>query len=185
MSKHVEIILEKGPVNPYEDWDFLGTIVSWHPNYSMGAKVEKGRFIDEVLDPIDGSESPVSLKIYMRGDDSITTEGGRRHVGYIYVSKDRLKDEALADKTVDEVKEILTAEVDAYNHYHMGNCWGVKVYKNCSCCGQPQPDVYESCWGFYGETLEETGIVEFVHEVDFGIDEEATRAAWDKRFENV
>jgi len=219
MTKHVEIVLDKSPINPYKDWDMLGTIVSWHPDYDIGEKVEF-EHANSIVDPMDGPQrytlidntgsamgfmhaavsyqlgdavrvgAGVHLPILMWADGSLNTEHlgcviGPRLVGYIYVTKDRLKDEALADKPVDKVKEILAAEVKVYNSYHMGDCWGVKVYDNCECCGQSKPSPTDSCWGYYGADLDDTGIVGFVHEIDDTIPLEEIKTAWDKRLDNA
>jgi hypothetical protein len=82
-----------------------------------------------------------------------------------------------------QVEEILKSEVKVYDLFITGNVWGytIESVKDCESCGSKthgDEDVDDSCWGFFGDDLEFTGMK---HNIDAKY-HEALEAAWDKRF---
>jgi len=67
-------------------------------------------------------------------------------VGWIYVSKaDALKEFDTAEMTEDVCKraeDLMRSEVDVYDCYLRGECYGFELYKN--------GELTDSCWGFLG-----------------------------------
>ena len=179
----LEIHNDQTPVNPYRDWDQLGTIVSWHPGYTIGEQpgVSKKAFKKDIVG------DAVCLDIYMYGrSHELTTHplshGAVGHIGYIYVTEEALENEGLSGRKVEDIEKMLAAELETYNHYHMGNVWGFVVKNECECCGKPT-DHHDSCWGFYGEfkdDVKEHMLDHIPEEVHDQFDD-----AWERRFESL
>ena len=83
-------------------------------------------------------------------------------VGWIFVSKDKVKQESL-DET--KIEEYLKGEVETYDQYIRGDVYGYKVYKIETCDkGCEHEEELDSCWGFYGEEdciTDAKGIVDY------------------------
>jgi len=84
-------------------------------------------------------------------------------VGWIYVSKDKLKSEfgwkRMSPQREDFAKQILKTEVDVYDQYLRGEVWGFIVESRPE--GSEDDDAWEdedSCWGFYGDDPKTNGI---------------------------
>lgn len=121
-------------------------------------------------------------------------------VGWIYVTHERLKAEfcvsRIAKRHKEEARTILDAEVKTYDDYLRGNVWSVELF--CAPEGWFGGEIWrtadgesrrkmtidlgksvDSCSGFFGTGLEETGILDnFPPEY-----ENALRKAWEERFD--
>lgn len=75
-----------------------------------------------------------------------------------------LKDiiEVLADRAVEMLKD----EVKEYDNYLRGNCFGYKVEEKIKCeeCGHIEYNEIDSCWGYIGDDLKESGILDSLPE---------------------
>lgn len=90
-------------------------------------------------------------------------------VGIIYVSKERLRQEYSVRAITQAIREkalaVLRAEVEEYDRYLTGDCWGYEIYEmdddpdmiaagyeNDGYCANPPPRTrtLDSCWGFLG-----------------------------------
>lgn len=71
----------------------------------------------------------------------------------------------------EKARACLEAELKTYDQYLQGNVWGFNIEDRS---GAP----LNSCWGFYGDTLEETGMLEHVEERLH----KAMHEAWENRF---
>ena len=82
-------------------------------------------------------------------------------VGIIYVSKERLRQEYSSKLITPKIREkalaVLRAEVEEYDRFLTGDCWGYEIYEM-----DDDPDMTEagyendgycvdSCWGFLGD----------------------------------
>lgn len=99
-------------------------------------------------------------------------------VGFIYVTKERALTDLgniSEDNWLERADECLENEMDVYDSYCRGDVYGFTLeekvhYRNettCPHCGEvikvDEYDDYEdvdSCWGFYGDCLEENGILD-------------------------
>jgi GTPase involved in cell partitioning and DNA repair len=59
--------------------------------------------------------------------------------------------------TPEEAMQALEGEVKVYDQYLRGQVWGFIVENECDKCEQTT-DTEDSCFGFIGDELEETGI---------------------------
>lgn len=95
-------------------------------------------------------------------------------VGFIYVTKKKIFEEC-GDITEENWKEradkYLEGEMETYDQYLRGDVYGFKLTKivmqqdKCPHCGEVIREYEEeveddSCWGFYGDCLEDNGILD-------------------------
>ena len=75
-------------------------------------------------------------------------------------------------------REVIDAEVETYDQYLRGDVYGyilekeVIVEEKCPCCGEviktyTEMKEEDSCWGFYGDVLEENGILDYITDLEF------------------
>jgi hypothetical protein len=103
-------------------------------------------------------------------------------VGFIIATPEKIRKEfgkRITKKVRLKVDEILRNEVKVYDQHLRGAKWGYiwNYNKTCAKCGHSE-EVIDSCWGFLGDTLEETGILAHLppeaHEL--------AKKAWEARF---
>lgn len=82
------------------------------------------------------------------------------------------KTQSLTDDTWKKrAEEVIDVEVETYNQYLMGDVYGYVLTQNitqqnkCPHCGEvineyEEKENIDSCWGFYGDCLEENGILD-------------------------
>lgn len=65
-------------------------------------------------------------------------------VGWIYATADRIRAEYgnCSAESVEKAKALLKSEVETYNYYLSGQCYGFRLYEN--------GEEMDSCWGFLG-----------------------------------
>ena len=166
---------DSDPMNPRKEYSNLGTMVCWHRRYNLGdlQPHESPAEWREANLPKDSVELPLYLfdhsGITMRADcesfraaDSMGWDWGR--VGFIFCPPDKIKGEysvtELTAEVVEKVRGVLLSEVKIYDQHLRGEVWGYifkKAKPGCKECGHMEYDE-DSCWGFIGETLEETGL---------------------------
>ena len=130
-------IQDEFPENPRElDEGLMGTMVCFHRRYELGDKhnFKSPRELDDFLK----QEEVVSLPIYMLDHSglrfSVNTfndpwDSGQ--VGYIYTTKDRYKElmGTVPEDWKEKAKGYMKAEVEEYDCYHAGFCYGCTVEK--------------------------------------------------------
>lgn len=102
-------------------------------------------------------------------------------VGFIYVTKKTIFEEC-GDITEENWKEradeYLEGEMKTYDQYLRGDVYGyrltkkVTIYSICPHCGEvikecENEEEVDSCWGFYGDCLEENGILDYLSDLEF------------------
>ena len=93
--------------------------------------------------------------------------------GVHYITKKRADKEWGAGKwSVEQLQAVLACELEVYDHYLQGNAWGFQIENE-------DGDITESCWGFFGDKLEETGILDHLPQ-DLHA---AAEIAWDRRYD--
>lgn len=156
----IEIYPDESPDSPRE-WDNLGTMVCFHRNYNLGDKhdYDKNNYDswDEMKEDIIKQENVHTiLPLYLYDHSGITmnTTGfscqwDSMRVGFIFVSKDKVKEEGVDESKVDEY---LKGEVETYDQYLTGDVYGYKIYEVTTCNeGHEHTKELDSGWGFYGE----------------------------------
>lgn len=73
-------------------------------------------------------------------------------VGWICVSREKLKKEGLESKTDAEITQSLISEVKTYNQYLSGDVYGyvLERLETCPHCKHVENVHIDSCWGFFG-----------------------------------
>ena len=179
----IEIHQDEFPVNPRED-DNTGTMVCFHTRYTMGDK-DHGFDVDD-CDSWDGwiahvkkkEDAAVMLPIFMYDHSGVTinTTGftcpwDSGQVGFIFVSKKRAREifgwRLLTKKRLSSIESYLKNEVGTYDMYLKGDVYGYKVMNPA---GEEIED--GSCWGYYGDENEKTGLMDSAKgAIDFDIKE--------------
>jgi hypothetical protein len=162
------------------DWGTLGTMICWHSRHNLGDAHNYKNFEELVceltgLDEDDFEEyieyqTAVNEKFYEMKDKEIfildlylydhsgitmstspfSCPWDSGQVGFIYVTKEKLKEEGLDDKTKEEIYKYLEGEVETYDNFLTGNIYGYNI-----------EETGDSCWGFYGYDHEKSGLLEY------------------------
>ena len=89
------------------------------------------------------------------------------------------KTKPLTDETwKTRAREMIEAEVEMYDQYLRGEVYGyilekeTTVEEKCPHCGEviktyTEMQQEDSCWGFYGDCLEENGILDYIADLEF------------------
>lgn len=156
------------------EWDNLGTMVCWHHRYSLGDEQPNDDNEDWFKENI--TDGCVYLPLYLYDHSGITMKTtpfsclwDSGQVGWIFATLEKIKEQFIvdslsADTVRNRVIEILTSEVKVYDQYLRGQVWSYE-YGDDSCCG------------FFGDELEETGILDSIPEEA----KQLAEAAWDCR----
>ncbi len=119
----------------------------------------------------------ICLPLYLYDHSGITISHGKfscpwdsGQVGWHYITKAKLEDEFDGDEA--KAMKCLEAELKTYDDYLQGNVWGYVIENE-------EGDDVDSCWGFYGDELEETGILDAVGDEHV----EGLKEAWERRFD--
>lgn len=164
------LIPDEDALNPFEDWDTLGTLVTWHRDYDFGG--ENGR--EEYGEPSDfeamaKKENLAYLPLYIYDHSGITIKTtpfscpwDSGQIGFVYVKQEKWDDEYKdVEGTREELEEKtlknLRCEVEALDQYLTGDVWGVVIEKKIVCkeCGDVTAEDIDSCWGFFGRAYAE------------------------------
>lgn len=136
-------------ISPREN-NNLGTIAYCSNRYLLGDQQVTWNQLYKLIKDRDKIGIPVYA--YIHGGVTINTTGfscgwDSGLVGYIYVSKDKVRSEFsvknLSSKLKGQVLEVLKAEIEEFDNYLTGEVYGYDIVDN----GQ----VIDACWGFYGK----------------------------------
>lgn len=138
--------------------DFLK---KWFTEFTFDTKLEKAPLSlkDEILEFLEindlhtlAEQKNIILPLYLYDHSGITMNTSGFHcpwdsgqVGFIYVNYDEVKDNygSLNQGNLIKAKELLESEVQEYDYYIRGNCYGFII----ECDGEE----IDSCWGFLGD----------------------------------
>jgi len=144
----LQIMQDKGPLNPRTDQDNLGTMVCWHSRYALGDQRPGGDPSTWYLENVTDEMVCLNLYLYDHSGISMSCEpfvGRAPHaewdsgqVGFIVADCKRM---GISPETV------LRAEVEEYDQYLQGNILRFTVLKLCPTCKQWEE--VEDCGGFY------------------------------------
>lgn len=158
----VKILHDDCADNPREMWDNAGIMYCEHRRYSLGDR--SAEHPDSLINIV------CRLPLYLLDHSGLAMSTGSFNdiwdsgqVGVIYLTKQRAEEWGIPPE---RYEEHLKAEVTTYDHYLRGNVWGYELGTG------------ESCYGFYGSDLEETGMLEEVPEEYH----ENMKKAWEERW---
>ena len=170
----IEISYDEYPGSPRE-WDNLGTMVCFHRRYSLGDK-HNYNFNhydgwDEMKEDIIKQENVHTiLPLYLYDHSGITISTSpfscrwdSGQVGWIFISKDKVKKEGIDES---KVEKYLEGEVGEYDKYLTGEVYCYRVYEINTCSlGHEHKELIDSCCGFYDfeQCLEEAKAIVRVH----------------------
>lgn len=142
------------------EWDNLGTMACFHSRYSLG---DDHKYDMEYITRLENNPKYISLPLYIydHGGVTMNTTGyscpwDSGKVGIIFVSKEQVRKE-YGWKRITKAREktiegYLAGEVSTYDEYLIGNVYGFISYKD--------GEEVDSCWGFYGDEHEKSGLLE-------------------------
>jgi len=148
-----EVVIDEDNESP-RDWDNLGTIVCAHRKYNIGD--EQARNIENYFSwekwfkgEIGNDVIALPVYLYDHSGQTISTtpfscswDSGQ--IGYIYVSKEKVRKEynvkKISKKTKEKVLDILLSEIEIYDKYIKGEIYLYNINEGEEICG-----------GFYSE----------------------------------
>lgn len=181
MSEHKEEMHRKGDIyaliiqdqdalNPFEDWDTLGTLVTWHRSYGFGGVDGQKEYGDpkELEDKLN-KEGLVYLPVYLFDHSGLTVrtrpfgcKWDSMQIGYTYVTPEKWKEEyknvkGSKEKLTERAYTTLRGEIEALDQLLRGDVWGIVIEKDIKCdkCENESEEHIDSCWGFFGREYAE------------------------------
>jgi hypothetical protein len=159
----VNILRDEDPDNPREAYDNLGTMICFHPRYTLGDKHDHADPEDSLNSLTEQALSNyIILPLYLYEHGGITMYTGSfscpwdsGQVGWIYMPISTARENWPGLDTFDlrdRARRCLEGEVREYAMYLEGDCWGYSIT-------DADEDDIESCWGFYGlDTVREEAL---------------------------
>ena len=167
----LEIFDDLNPCSPRE-FDNLGTMVCFHRRYNLGDETELKSSDFSSWEELESylykeEDALIAIPVFMYDHSGlwINTTGfscpwDSGQVGYIYVSKEKVRREysckRISKKLKEMIREMLCSEVDLYNDYLSGNVYGFTLTDK-----ENAEEIDSSC-GFYGTDYIENGIFDYV-----------------------
>ncbi len=167
----LEIFDDLNPCSPRE-FDNLGTMVCFHRRYNLGDETELKSSDFSSWEELESylykeKNALIAIPVFMYDHSGlwINTTGfscpwDSGQVGYIYVSKEKVRREysckRISKKLKEMIREMLCSEVDLYNDYLCGNVYGFTLTNK-----ENAEEIDSSC-GFYGTDYIENGIFDYV-----------------------
>jgi hypothetical protein len=170
MKQRVRIIAETDPLNPRRDYDNLGSMVCWHPRYTLGDEQISRDNAQETYDALPETAEVLPLFLYEHGGITMNTNGfscpwDSGQVGFIYVTAEEMIKEYGDDseETRENVRNYLKGEVELYDMYLRGDVYGFVIEEVSTCDhGHEHATEVDSCWGFFGSEPEENGMLDYI-----------------------
>jgi hypothetical protein len=146
-------------------WDNVGTLVTWHPRYSIGDVNFNGRDVQTPAEYKEENvpEGSVIIPVFMYDHSGITIRTSpfscmwdSGQVGFIYVTPEKIKQEKLGTngRTPEEhAKDLLEGEIKTLDQYLRGEVYHYTLSEihNCDSCGSVTKEIQESCGGWYDD----------------------------------
>lgn len=176
--RDVRITVDSDPINPRAEYSNAGVMYCRHGRYDLGDKNAEDAFVENAKgNRVQRDDIALALPIYMYDHSGITIshepfscpwDSGL--LGVHYITKEVLSREFNGDKA--KARACLESELKTYDQYLRGEVFGFEVLDE-------NDDAVDSCWGFFGDKLEETGILEYL---PAELHEQA-KEAWERRYE--
>lgn len=154
----IEVHQDHDAMNPLTEWDQLGRMTCWHRRYTLGHDHDFCNG-DALFDHLKEQGPSIKLPLYLydHGEITIATtpfscpwDSGQ--VGWIYCTKQEARDwlgvKTLHKKHLDQIENILIAEVNLYDQYLKGEVYGYIAKQKCLTCKTAHRTI-DSCWGFF------------------------------------
>lgn len=178
-------------LNPREEFDNIGTMVCFHNRYdALGDDHEfpDPSAIKQFLQEQDGKVIWLPLFLYDHSGITIrtapfTSQWDSGQVGIIYAESKKFyemidswdnkhKNETYPGLSDAEIaQEILKSEVEMYDHYLTGSVYGYSI-----------KETEDSCWGFYGDDHEKSGLLDMARD---SIDSHLIQKAIKEHYESL
>lgn len=169
----INIYRDDDPQNPITDFDMLGTIAYKHPRFILGhEKIDDvGEFFIEKLNQIQNRDNDFwnmesekvrkyfdkfycYLPVFAYEHGGITLKTSPFYdsfdsgiIGFIYVLKSKClgewKKKRWTKEFENKIKNILKSEIEQFDDYLTGNCWGYEVVDE-------NETFVDSLWGYIG-----------------------------------
>lgn len=142
----IKIFPDENPINPREEFDYLGTILYTSNHYLLGDKRVQVEEIEAVMESDDVIFMSVFAYIHSgvvlkaTDENPFTCQFDSGQCGIIYCTVEEAKEywPELSGKDLElKVRECFVAEVDEFSKYLNGEVYGYVI------------DDGDSCWGFY------------------------------------
>ena len=150
----LSVFRDEDAPNPRE-WDNLGRMVCWHRRYNLGDE-HSFEDVEDFLESEEYKNAIVILPVYMYDHSglafstvSFEDKWDSGQVGYIYVTQERAKmffGREITESDHEGIKELLVGEVETYDQYFQGDCYGFKI-------SNEHGDVVDSASGYYGSRI--------------------------------
>jgi len=170
----IKVEREHYPEDPRYFYDYAGRIATYNDSHVgfnecelIGATAKNGylSWSSELKWYIFNVKMHAILPLYESNGIYSTESVQGNQIGFIYMPKDRFKERYFnqdcipdiykkdnPDITIRQVCEIiLKGEVETFNDYKNGEVYGWTI---------EFPEETESCWGYYGEDHEKSGVIE-------------------------
>jgi hypothetical protein len=148
----IRVYQDPDPMSPRED-DNLGTMTCFHRDYDLG---DKHDMTPEDLIELVKNDEIISLPLYILDHSGLWMRTGHfvedsqgwdtSMVGYIYVTRDKIKSEYNAGEVTQELEAraltTLRHEVETYSLFLSGQVYDYTI-------DNPEGENIESCCGFY------------------------------------
>lgn len=144
------VVYDNDPINPRTEFDHLGTILHWHPNYNLGERVEMS-MVEQIMEQAE-RDGWLWLPIYMYDHSGVTIQttpfrcpwdSGQVGIICCTVAQANAHWQGAGNWTLDQVMECFRAEIDEFDKYLRGEVYGFIVEWN--------GETLDSCWGFIGD----------------------------------
>lgn len=155
--------------NPREEFDNLGIFLLSHRRYDVPNEtslvLNDYNTADEVLKAVEKEYGRcLILPVYMYDHSGValnttgfSCQWDSGQLGLIFVPYNKIRKEysvkRVTKKTLDKVKNVLIGEVEIYGAYLNGDVYGYTIINASN-------EEKDSCWGFYGEDHEKSGLME-------------------------
>lgn len=171
-NRVLKIYQDEYAESPRTAWDNLGKMICFHSGYNLGDKHNVSihdfySFDDMIKNYLEDGEF-LPLYLYDHGGIIMSTspfscrwDSGQ--VGFIYVTKQDIVKEYGDDseETRKRVLSYLESEVKTYDQYLTGQVYGYELVEIEKCnLGHMHEEVIDSCYGFYGDDHEASGLFE-------------------------
>jgi hypothetical protein len=169
--------------DPRTEYDNLSKMICFSKRYSLGDDHDYNHSDyngwDEMERAIIRNEDVAIIKpLYMYDHSGITISTSSfdcrwdsGQIGFVYISKKDIREnysiKRVTQKWIDNAEKILDSEVETYDQYLRGECYGYEVVRvdTNEVDGETEEIEVEldSCWGFIGSDHKESGLLEYAH----------------------
>lgn len=105
------------------------------------------------------------ISLFLTDDVDFADKWDTGLCGVMMITKEMIEKETVYKENWEVTAErMIEGELKTYNYYLEGNVWGYNLYKinYCKTCGHEELEDDDSCCGFYGDTFENCGILDYL-----------------------